>query len=118
MLIWYNEKNCEWWGKQEMEVKIAILDDEKIYVDIISKIIKEYEIETDIILDGHLSSKALFDTKKEYDILLIDVELNEIRDGFEVAKLYRDKFEDIIIIFVSLVLCQDLVQIKMRSSAC
>lgn len=101
MLIWYNEKNCEWWGKQEMEVKIAILDDEKIYVDIISKIIKEYEIETDIILDGYLSSKALFDTKKEYDILLIDVELNEIRDGFEVAKLYRDKFEDIIIIFVS-----------------
>lgn len=84
-----------------MEIKIAILEDEKEYIEIIAENISKCCLSESFQVDGYLRSKELLNSEKKYDIVFIDVELDEETDGFEVAKKYRQKNDDGLIIIVT-----------------
>ena len=85
-------------------MKIAIVDDEKIYREEIgSKILNicdrlNQNVELRIFSDGESLINSTF--LLEMEVVLLDIEMPEI-DGFNLAKLIKSMNRDIIIVFVS-----------------
>ena len=87
-----------------MGISIAILDDERFNIDRIRQVLNKYESHYRMDVDEYDNSADLLNSIKEYDILLVDMELNEtgkIYEGMEVVKAYRETDRDALIIFVT-----------------
>jgi len=80
-------------------MKIAIVDDEKIWRTKIEAMLNEYEWKEQIQINLFSSGEA-FLKKGQYDIVFLDIEMDGI-DGFETAQRYKEYYEDSIIIFLT-----------------
>lgn len=84
-------------------IRFAVCDDEKCYVDEILTLIRKniepnlmYDIKT--FYNGEELIKSL--DNNIYDILFLDIEMNEI-SGLEVAKIIKSKCQNSIIFFIT-----------------
>lgn len=87
-----------------MGINIAILDDEQFHIERARQIVNKYGQKYDLNMDEYDNSKDLIKSTKIYDILLVDMELNEtgkIYEGMEVVKAYRETGRNALIIFVT-----------------
>ena len=73
-------------------MKIAIVDDEQKWRDLVIETVKKYTYETDEIEDFD-SGVVFLNKNEEYDIVLMDIEMPEI-DGFDTAMLYKTEFPE------------------------
>ena len=86
-----------------MQIKLAVVDDDKLFREIVKKYLeqysKEYEIDFDVeyFKDG---SELVFKYEPVFDILLMDIEMPKM-DGMTAAKEIRKKDEAVIIIFLT-----------------
>ncbi|MEA4832968.1 MAG: LytTR family DNA-binding domain-containing protein [Oscillospiraceae bacterium] len=88
-----------------MIYKIAICDDEKIELKYLSSLLSDWAVKT-----GNLASVSAFESAeaflfdyaehKDYDILLLDIEMNKI-NGIELAKKVRADNLSVQIIFIT-----------------
>lgn len=76
-------------------MKIAVLDDEKIYCDKISEFIHMYFPYDSI--DTYTRISDFIDTEKTYDLLLLDIEMPEM-NGITFVKTYGSLYPDILFI--------------------
>ena len=84
-------------------IKIDICDDEQLWIDKARDIVGEYfKGKQEVELNFFDNSKALINkivNKKEYpDILILDIDMPEL-NGFETAKLLKDTYPDILLLF-------------------
>lgn len=83
-------------------MRIAICDDEKIFIDdFINKIDKLYS-RLDVIVDVFMSGEELLKlySKGKYDIIFLDIEMPTM-DGLTVAKKLRCISEEVYIVFLT-----------------
>ena len=89
-----------------MMVNIAVCDDKQESLDIIQKeLVKaannlNITIETYLYMDGNEVVDLICNSKEDFDILFLDIDMPNI-SGLEVAKKIRDAGSDIILIFIS-----------------
>ncbi len=84
-----------------MTITVAVLDDEKNSIDMMVKIINDFDESTTFEIDTYLHSYDFLKSNIEYNIAFIDVELDEDVDGFYVAKKYKQIYRDTLIVFVT-----------------
>ena len=75
-------------------MKIAIVDDEAYWREKAEECIKE-EMKNEIEITVYDNPISYLESKDEYDISLIDIEMDEL-DGFETIKKAREKNKDTI----------------------
>ena len=85
--------------------RVAILDDEREYISLITSITKEYMLKQgfEYEIKTYTSSKDLindYNAGQKYMIYLLDVEVPDM-NGIEVAKLLRLKYWDSFIIYIT-----------------
>lgn len=84
-------------------LNIAIVDDEKAYIDQIQEYITQYgqeknrEIQTEVFLDG---DSLLNGDNRRFDIILLDIEMGE-KNGMDVAREIRKTDQDVVIVFIT-----------------
>ena len=84
-------------------MKIAIVEDNKMYADTLKKYIENYAKENNLniaitfFLNGE---KFIYDFKSDYDIIFMDIEM-PIMDGIEASNKVREIDLETIIIFIS-----------------
>lgn len=71
-----------------MNLQIAVCDDEPIIANDIRERLLQYK--PDYVVDLYQSGKELLGTKKEYDLIFLDIEMPEI-SGMEVATELRER---------------------------
>ncbi len=86
-------------------VKVAVCDDEKIFVEHISKIVKEFlkEQKLDFQVDEFCSGEEFVKLKEKvgnYDIVFLDMQMKKL-DGIETARYLRKYREDTFVVFVT-----------------
>lgn len=79
-------------------ISIAICDDEKIITHDIYR--KLQSLRPDYPIDTFNSAQELLNSKKNYDIIFLDIEMPQI-DGMETAKQIRKKNKNAYIIFLT-----------------
>lgn len=90
-------------GEEERMLKIAVVDDEQVYIDQIQEYIAQYaeeknrDIQTAVFHDG---KELLEDYRSGYDIILLDIEMNEM-DGMEAAREIRKQDQDVVLVFIT-----------------
>jgi len=84
-------------------LKIAVVDDEKVYIDQIQEYIRQYsaekkrEIQTETFCDG---SALLENYSPRFDIILLDIEMGKL-NGMETAREIRKKDQDVVLVFIT-----------------
>ena len=84
-------------------MKLALVEDEKIYADKLQEYLERYqkesgyEILTDWFRDG---SEIVEDYDGDYDIILMDIQM-KFMDGLSTAKKIREMDQEVIIIFIT-----------------
>ncbi|WP_270813378.1 LytR/AlgR family response regulator transcription factor [Hungatella effluvii] len=84
-------------------LKIAVVDDEKEYIDQIQEYIRQYsaekkrEIQTETFCDG---SALLENYSPRFDIILLDIEMGKM-NGMETAREIRKKDQDVVLVFIT-----------------
>ena len=84
-------------------MKLALVEDEKIYADKVQEYLERYqkesgyEILTDWFRDG---SEIVEDYDGDYDIILMDIQM-KFMDGLSTAKKIREMDQEVIIIFIT-----------------
>lgn len=84
-------------------LNIAIVDDEKAYIDQIQDYITQYgqeknrEIQTEAFFDGN---SLLDGDSRRFDIILLDIEMGE-KNGMDVAREIRKTDQDVVIVFIT-----------------
>lgn len=84
-------------------LRIAIVEDEELYVRQIGEYIKRYgrenqmEISTIVFGDG---AEIVKDYQNVYDIILLDIAMPQV-DGMEAAGRIRELDEDVVIVFIT-----------------
>ena len=102
------ENNCKVWyniSKEEFSMKynIAIIDDEQVQREYLLTIINSWKKSSELnIKTFHNAESFLFDYEdnKDYDILLLDIEMDKI-NGIELAQKVRKDNERVQIIFIT-----------------
>lgn len=84
-----------------INIKVAILDDKKIHIKKIEKLIREYNGKCEFEIYSYTTSKEFLNSKYEFDIAFIDVELEGEKEGLITAKQCKFNHEKTKIIFVS-----------------
>lgn len=85
--------------------RIAVCDDEKIFVDQISEIVKAFfkEHKLECQVDEFYSGEEFVELKEEvgkYDIVFLDMQMDKM-NGIETAKYLRKYGEDTFLVFVT-----------------
>lgn len=87
-------------------LKIAILDDDQEFLGHINCKVKDtfaernIEVKTYIFTDGEQLIEKMNNEKTYYDVFFLDIQMpNQM--GMEIAKNIRDKYKDVLIIFVT-----------------
>ena len=88
-----------------MKIHIAIIDDELTQTEYLTSLVDKWSFSTGnlVALKAFVSAESFlfeFEENKDYDILLLDIQMNGI-DGIELAKRIRSGGSDIQIIFVT-----------------
>lgn len=89
-----------------MRINIAVCDDEDESLHMIQKELYhaadklKIEIETYAYNEGKKILDFIYNEKKDFDILFLDIDMPDV-SGLEVAKKLRQKNSDIILIFIS-----------------
>lgn len=88
-----------------MRVNIAICDDEKTEIEYLSSLVEQWAVSTGntAALKSFASAESFlfeYGENKNYDILLLDIQMKEI-DGIELAKKVRRHSRDTQIVFVT-----------------
>ena len=78
-------------------IKVAICDDEKEYIDKISKIVSDIE---DVKIYTYDSGYKILNILEEFDIFILDIEMPGI-SGMNLAHIIREKRKEAIIIFLT-----------------
>lgn len=84
-------------------LRIAVVDDEKVYIDQITEYIKQYaneknrDIQTETFSDGN---GLLKEYSSQYDIILLDIEMSE-RNGMDTAREIRKINQDVVLVFIT-----------------
>ena len=78
-----------------MNLNCCILENELIYIDHLMKLLRQWQNETgcDLSVDTLCSASELYEavSQKHYDILFIDIVLNNGENGIEAAKKLRSE---------------------------
>lgn len=90
-------------GKEML--KLAVCDDEKLYLDRIIRIIKDvfqHRGITDYKIDSYLSSQKLYKSSSllDYDVIFLDINMPEC-SGLDVAKKIRDINSKVLLVFIT-----------------
>lgn len=84
-------------------LKIAVVDDEQVYIDQIQEYIMQYgqeknrEIQVEAFCDG---SGLLHNYSPGFDIILLDIEMGEM-NGMEVAREIRKMDQEVVLVFIT-----------------
>lgn len=84
-------------------LRVAIVEDEKEYIDQIKNYIERYqeeydqEIKISIFKDG---SEILENYQPDYEIILFDIEMPNI-NGMQAAKKIREQDKDVVLVFIT-----------------
>lgn len=84
-------------------IKTAICDDEKFFVDELQAQIKDFLLEKriDFQVTEYLSGKALVEHARDYDLIFLDVKMQD-QDGFKTAEVLRERGFSGHLIFVTI----------------
>lgn len=86
-----------------MLLKIAVVDDEDVYIKQIQEYIEQFrqeknrEIQTEVYSDGR---ELLENYSPRFDIILLDIEMGNI-NGMEAARKIRKIDEDVVLVFIT-----------------
>lgn len=80
-------------------MKIAVVDDEKLWQEKIKRLLEAYAWSENIEIDLFSSGEAFY-KKKDYDIVFMDIEMGKM-DGFEAAYRYKENNQDFVLIFLT-----------------
>lgn len=88
-----------------MSLRIAICDDEAADIEYVSSLVEKWAQKqgTELHMESFLSAESFlfkYEEKKDYDILLLDIEMAEM-DGVTMAKRIRQENESVQIIFIT-----------------
>ena len=81
-------------------MKIAIVDDEERWRTKTEEGVKNFLADEQIEIDKYASGENFLKKCKEYDIVLLDVEMQQL-DGFQTASRYRESFPKVMIIILT-----------------
>ena len=84
-------------------IRVAIVEDEKNYVSILSGYLKRYERENPVTFHIRTFSDGLdivSDYAADYDIILLDIQMKHL-DGMKTAGRIRELDEDVAFIFIT-----------------
>ena len=84
------------WG--DCMLKIAVCDDEPVFVEQISSRIKKYIL--DAVIQGFFSSEEILSQKEVFDIYFLDIQMEKM-NGIETAKKLRESDEECVIVFIT-----------------
>ena len=77
-------------------IQIAIIDDEQMWRQRAEDCVRKYYGNREITIDLYPSGEVFVEGKKQYDILLVDIELKKEGEegltGFETVLCYQDQF--------------------------
>ncbi len=79
-------------------MKVAICDEEKENSALLCHLIQQQELDCEVLCFH--SIRQILETEQHFDILLLDIQMEEMQ-GIEVARAVRRKKEDTILIFVT-----------------
>lgn len=83
-------------------MKIAIVDDEEVWLEKEKKYINHYYDKRNIQIDTYFSGEEFLESNIDYDLVFMDIELGEDKeDGFIISKKYQQIKEDIILIIMT-----------------
>ena len=81
-------------------MKVAIVDDEKIWLEKIRSYVRNYFGEMDIVIKVFSSGESFLKDANDYAIVFMDIEMSG-RDGFSVLQEYRMDHEDSLFIILT-----------------
>ena len=80
-------------------MKIAVVDDEKLWQTKMNKLLEDHTWKEEIDIDVFSSGEEFY-KKRGYDIVFMDIEMGKM-DGFEAAHWYKENNPDSILIFLT-----------------
>ena len=72
-------------------IKVLIAEDNVVNQFMLSRILKEWKVDFELVSDGQSAVEALQD--RHFDMLLLDTHM-PVMDGYEVAKIIRTEMEE------------------------
>lgn len=83
-------------------MKIAIVDDEEVWLQRERECLENYYNKEDIQMDMYFSGEEFLESNICYDIVLMDIELGEeTEDGFIVSEKYQKINKDVVLIIMT-----------------
>lgn len=85
-----------------MHLKIALVDDDKVYIDEMSAICREFAAENrlDIDIASFYDGNSFLNSKEEYTIVFMDIYMNDT-DGILAGKKLRERGSGSLLIFLT-----------------
>lgn len=86
-------------------MRIAIIEDEQIHINLLTTYLQAWGSEKEIFLDIHTFPSAesflfTWEETNDFDILFVDIQMKKM-NGIEMAKKVRERDEDIAIVFTT-----------------
>lgn len=81
-------------------MKIAVVDDEKIWLKRIEKFLSVYYGDKKASILCYLSGRSFLDADEEFDIVLMDIEM-PVMGGFEAIERYKTRFPETVVIILT-----------------